>query len=264
MASESPLPIIAFLIAALLCSCHSTTKQPSLPAVHKDSLSPNGHKDSLPIVHKPVFGYRFTITGDFNGDGVKEKLMEHYYSGVENRETYKFDEGLTEYDQLVEAAEKKKPISFVLSDNKKIDTLHIASSPQLFGLSYLKNEGDLNGDGTDEVSYVVNWADWSNLNTWNIVTYKKGHWEELYSFSIWDWQLPDLPGTFNDYGLFGLQNKVINKEKDSINKRAEKDLAEFKGLVKKVGPNKIRIIYMNDDSDVDTTVINLKHHKIHQ
>jgi hypothetical protein len=136
--------------------------------------------------------------------------------------------------------------------------LHISSGGQLLGLSYLKNEGDLNGDGTDEVSYVVNWADWSNTNTWHLVTYKNKKWKELYSFAIWDWQLPDLPETFNQYGLIGLEQKIINTTNVTMNKRIEKELKDFKGLVKKVKTNKIQVIFKNNEAEEDTMIVDLK------
>jgi hypothetical protein len=164
---------------------------------------------------------------------------------------------LSDYDQLVSLTVKKEPISFVSSDNRLIDTLRIFSGGQLLGLSYLKNEGDLNGDGTDEVSYVVNWADWSSLNAWYLVTYKNKKWTELYSFPIWDWQLPDLPETFNQYGLFGLEQKIINTTSDTINKQIEKELIDFKGLIKKVKTNKIQVIFRNEESEEDTMIVDL-------
>ena len=136
--------------------------------------------------------------------------------------------------------------------------MHISSGGQLLGLSYLKNEGDLNGDGTDEVSYVVNWADWSNTNTWHLVTYKNKKWKELYSFAIWDWQLPDLPETFNQYGLIGLEQKIINTTNVTMNKRIEKELKDFKGLVKKVKTNKIQVIFKNNEAEEDTMIVDLK------
>ncbi|GAB2833196.1 hypothetical protein GCM10027043_38960 [Ferruginibacter profundus] len=213
---------------------------------------------TIPKYIKPVFGYRFIITGDFDGDGKKEKLIEHFFSGVDNKETNKFYDGLSDYDQLVALTVKKEPISFVLSDNKNIDTLNISSTSQLLGLSLLKNEGDLNGDGTDEVSYVINWADWSNLNTWHIVTCKNKKWQELYSFSIRDWQLPDLPETFTQYGLSGLENKNVALPNDTVNNRIEKEFTDFKGLVTKIKNNTIRIIFMNDEADLDTMMVNLK------
>jgi hypothetical protein len=153
---------------------------------------------------------------------------------------------------------RKEPYTFVTSSNKSIDTLHITSKGQALGLSYLKNEGDLNGDGTDEISYVVNWADWSNLNTWHIMTFKNKKWTELYSFPIWDWQLPDLPETRNQYGLFGLENKVINSTSDSVNRQIEKELKAFKGLVRLIKINKFQVIFMNDEAVVDIMAVDLK------
>lgn len=254
------LPIIFFF------SCQNSTnkKQDKKNISITDTLlqdtskSKNAEDEILKTIPKniqPVFGYRFIISGDFDGNGKKEMLIEHFYSGIDNKETNKFYDSLPNYDQLVALTIKKSPYSFVISDNKQIDTLHISSSAQLLGLSYLKNEGDLNGDGTDDISYVVNWADWSNLNTWHIMTYKNNTWIELYSFPIWDWQIPDLPQTFNQYGLFGLEQKIINTTNDSINKQIEKELLAYKGLVKKIKTNKIRVIYRNEEADEDTMFV---------
>ena len=263
----SLIGILSVLI--LLLSCDNSTKksQKGKPASKADTLQPDTSKSknqleatlkAIPKNIKPVFGYRFIIKGDFNGDGKNEKLIEHYFSGLDHKETNKFYDDLPEYDQLVALTIKKDPYSFVTSDNKSIDTLHISSNGQLLGLSYFKNEGDLNGDGTDEVSYVVNWADWSNLNTWHLMTFKNRKWQELYSFPIWDWQLPDLPETFNQYGLFGLENKIINTTDDKINKQLEKELNNFNGLVKKIKMNKIQVIFRNDEAEEDTLIVNLK------
>jgi hypothetical protein len=204
---------------------------------------------------KPVFGYRFVITGDFDGDGKSEKLIEHYFSALNQQEANKFYDGV-DYDQLVDLAYQKKPYTFVSSDNPALDTLHITDEGQNFGLSFLKNEGDLNGDGTDEVSYVVNWADWSNLNTWCVMTFRNNKWEELYSFSIWDWQLPDLPETFNEYGLFGLENKVIHV--DNTNQQSVNELKHFKGLLRKIKTRQIQTIRMNEEAMLDTMLVDLK------
>ena len=250
---------LIFFILVGFGGCHSPGKKPIVPK--KDTSRNSINKVDTLALNRPVFGYRFIVTGDFDGDGHKEKLIEHYYSGVQNRETNKFYDNLNEYDQLVEATAKVKTFSFITSDNKNIDTLPISSEGKSFGLAYLKNEGDLNGDGTDEISYVVNWADWSNLNAWHIMTYKNKRWRELYHFSIWDWQLPDLPGVINDYSVFGRQNEIAYSKNDSVTKALEKDLADFKGLVKKLGSNKIRIIFMNENANLDTSIIRLKNLK---
>ena len=265
---KTPL-IILLSVLTLLFSCDNSTKKSQegnavskIDTLQQDTFkSKNQFEETLKTIPKnikPIFGYRFVITGDFDGDGKKEKLIEHYFSALVNKETNKFYDSLPEYDHLVALTIKKEPYSFAISNNKFIDTLHISSSGQLLGLSYLKNEGDLNGDGTDEISYVVNWADWSNLNTWHLMTFKNKKWQELYSFPIWDWQLPDLPETFNQYGLFGLENKIINTTNDTINKRLEKELTDFKGLLKKIKTNKIEVIFRNAEAEEDTLIVDLK------
>ena len=232
----------------------STTKAMSTMT----SIPQKSHKSSATHSVTPVFGYRFVIKGDFDGDGVQEQLVEHFYSEITHKETNKFYENLPDYSDLVTRTVKKEPHSFVSCSNPAIKTLEISQGGQLLGLSYLKNEGDLNGDGTDEVSYVVNWADWSNLNHWNLMTYRNSQWEELYSFSIWDWQLPDLPETYNEYGMFGLQNKYINAHATKANKAIEKELKAFKGLVRKIATDSIEIYYMTDEAELDTLKVDLK------
>jgi hypothetical protein len=249
----------AILLLLAGCAQPGNTKQAAgkPDSLQKDTATPPDQLEEtlsdIPKNIKPVFGYRFIIEGDFDGDGSTEKLAEHYFSRLDNQETNKFYDGLTDYDQLVALTIRKKPRSFALCDNHFIDTLDIASDGQLLGLSYLKNEGDLNGDGTDEVSYVVNWADWSNLNTWHIVTYKNHKWKELYSFPIRDWQLPDLPQTLNQYGPAGLENKIV----DTTGNADEKKLKDFKGLVRKIRPNQIRVVYRNDEAEEDSMTVDL-------
>jgi hypothetical protein len=207
---------------------------------------------------KEIFGYRFVITGDFDGDGKMEQLFEHYFSLRDNKETNKFYDGLNDYSDAVELAINKDAYVFLSSDNPLIDTLRIIKGGQVFGISYLKNEGDLDGDGGDEVSYVIDWADWSNCNIWYIMTYKKGEWKELYSFDIWDWQLPPLPYISNQYGLCGTEGKFVIPENDTLNRQIEKALLEFAGLVKKIKTNKIQVIFSNEEAMEDTMIVNLK------
>ncbi|MCL9805778.1 hypothetical protein NAT51_12585 [Flavobacterium amniphilum] len=212
----------------------------------------------IPKNIKPIFGYRFVIDGDFNGDGKKEKLIEHFYSLKEKKETNKFYDNLGDMGQLIALTINKDPMSFLISNNTKIDTMMVSGHGQQIGLSYLKNEGDLNGDGTDEISYVINYADYSNLNSWHIATYKNNQWTEIYSFDIWDWQLPDLPEACNQYGLFGTEDKIIVTENDSLNQALEKQLKEFKGLVRKVKKKRIEITYRTEEADERKKIVKLK------
>jgi hypothetical protein len=82
--------------------------------------------------------------------------------------------------------------------------------------------------------------------------------EVTYKFEIRDWQVPDLPQTYNQYSGFGLQDKNINTTNDAANKRIEKNLNDFKGFVRKIANNKIQIIHVNNDAVPDTTIVSLK------
>ncbi|HEY9257951.1 hypothetical protein [Chitinophaga sp.] len=195
----------------------------------------------------PVMGSRLVVHGDFDGDGRADTLTEHFFSSIDNLETNKYYKDL-DYELLVRLNDQQFPFSFVSSSSSKIDTLHIGNG-LLFGLSWLKNEGDLNGDGTDELSYVVDLADWSSLNHCTLITYRHHRWEVLYRFQIWDWQLPDLPQTGSEYELFGLPDKTIGGD-------AAASRANFSGFIKKIKRGKVMVWFENNGVQ-DSTIVRL-------
>jgi hypothetical protein len=246
------IKILMLIVFSISISCNDKKDIPIIKETTNKSK-----KRSIKRKPIPVFGYRFIIEGDFDGDGKKERLTEHFISGIDKKETSKYYDAVEDYWDMIDLTIKKEPISYVLCDNTTIDTLKIHSGGQLFGISYLKNEGDLNGDGTDELSYVVDWADYSNFNSWHIMTYKNGKWKELLTFPIWDWQLPDLPVANNRYSLFGSEGKKFVN--DTVNIRLMKELKQFEGLVKKIKTNKIQVIFMGKEAEIDTIILNMKH-----
>jgi hypothetical protein len=257
------ISFIVLLIILIFFSCKKEKKATIISKTSSDSILKKPliekkvtEKINTDTIQKPLvesFGYRFIIDGDFDGDGQKEKLIEHYISTIDNKETNKFYENLKDFEQLMDLTINKKPFSFMLSDNKQIDTLKICDGYQQNGISYMRNEGDLNGDGRDDLSLVINYTDYSNTNHCSIMSYKGSKWEEIYSFNIWDWQLPNLPGTFNDYGLFGIANKQIVSKDDA----SEKEFKEFEGLIKKIKNNKIKIVCRNEEAMEETKIVNL-------
>lgn len=209
----------------------------------------------------PVFGCRLVVTGDFNGDKLSDTLTEHFVSQSDGQEIPKFYRNMTDYGQLVDTTVRKRPLSYVGCSDSSIDSLFVSDDEQLFGLSFLKNEGDLDGDGNDEVSYVIDWADWSSLNTWHIVSFKQGKWCKLHSFAIWDWQLPSLPNTRNEYGLFGVLNKQPVDSTDEEFDQLTKEWQEFPGLVRKIRNRSIEVIYRNKEAMEDTMIVHLPRKK---
>jgi hypothetical protein len=204
------------LFIFLIILCNSCSEKEKGKAVHQA-------KSNKEKVEKYIFGNRFEIEGDFNGDGIVEKLTEHYFDSLTHKEVPKFIEDMEDAERTT----KISPFSFMISDNDKIDTLLIASGPQVSGVLFMKNEGDLNGDRTDEISYVIHWADWSSSNTWHITTFKNNKWVELLTFPISEWQLDNITEKNNSW-------------------------------VKKLGNKKIQIIFRNDEGEEQTKTITLK------
>lgn len=193
-----------------------------------------------------LFGYRFEITGDFNGDGKKEKLTEIFYSSILQKEIDQFLAADDEEGRNIKRLEKWNAQSALISNSTKIDTLFIPHKNTANGFAFLKNEGDLDGDGADEISYVIRWADVSSLNTCFIMSYKNNQWQQLYQFPIWDWQLPDLP-------IY-----ATKKDWEKRNKKSEElSLQKFAGLIKKIEKKSIQIIHRNEDAEEDTSLVNL-------
>lgn len=194
------------------------------------------------------------------GDGKTDTLKEHYYSMMRHRETNKFFDSVS-YDGMVGLAIEQDPWSFVTSSNKKMDTLQISKDAgQLFGIAWMKNEGDLFGDGKDEVSYVIDWADWSSVNTCHLMTHTEKGWKEIYRFEVRDWEIPDLPDYQVNYGLFGADGGQPASQDDSTNAALLDSMKKFSGFIKRIRPGIIKIHTYTKDADDTIMTIDLVHH----
>ena len=109
-----------------------------------------------------------------------------------------------------------------------------ASRPRAGVAGDLLLRGDLDGDGRDEIGYVVDNADWSNTNTYVVVSYRNDAWTELFRFAIWEWQLPDLPDAEREYGLIGQTGRHVH-EFDGSMSTVDLVLPVRPGLVKVLG-----------------------------
>lgn len=99
---------------------------------------------------------RFSIRGDFDGDGFSENLYE----------------GATT----------------LFSDNDELTPLKLDGD---LGVYFLVNEGDLDGDGGDEISFMTVNRDYSNLNYFRIWTYKDTKWKELFCVLVHEYDCPN-------------------------------------------------------------------------
>lgn len=186
-----------------------------------DSLTENINSDL------PPDSVYLTIKGDWDGDGKEEVLKERYFSRTTGRNEVapsrsRIADSL-EYDELIDMAINLNAMSYLVSDNNKIDTLFIstADSAQTFGVMYLKNEGDMDGDGADELGYIPAIAQMSTLTSYYIMSYKNGKWVHYFSFPIWSW------------------------------------MDDFDSLAQKIDKNKFKLTFRNSDAEEETRIIDL-------
>lgn len=129
-----------------------------------------------------------TVKGDFDGDGSPENWNENYLSQLTQKPIKR--DLYAAIDQLQQNIPAQEPITTLQADKSTLNSLQISNDAYQYGLAYLKNEGDLDGDGADELSYVIDNIDQSNINKMYVVSYKNGAWKELYSFTIRESTLP--------------------------------------------------------------------------
>lgn len=165
-----------------------------------------GSAYSVPIERK-------SISGNFRGEGTIDTLKEVVISKVNHQEiNYTWN---VDYDSLVALTVLSKPVCSLQSHNLK-PLLIQTDTWQLFGLSYLKNEGDLNNDGRDELGLVIDWADWSIINTYHLYTYSKKGWKEILNFEIRDTDIDEFKQNGNTKGFIykDLNGELITRTYD--------------------------------------------------
>lgn len=248
---QKPAIYLLLAVMSFVVACKQSNNEINVPETkkekkHKKKHAPAENLGALAEQEPTLFGYRFSITGDFDGDGKKETLTECFISKINGQELDQFLAADDEEGRNIYRIERWQAFSFLTSSNRKIDTLFFELDNPAYGLAYLKNEGDLDGDGADEISYVIRWADVSNLNTCHVVSFKNQQWIHLYSFPIWDWQLPELP----IYATQAEWKRNATQSNTKLNQR-------FAGLIKKIRPREFEIVYRNDDAEEDTKTVEL-------
>ena len=170
--------ILFFILVTIIFGCNPTENP---KRIFSDSSS-NNVEAKENTTHKEL-GERFSIVGDFNGDGITDNIYESYISSLSNKEAYKVPDNQDWY-RNIEMIVKQKPVTRIFSNIPNIDTFVVTKEPQQIGLFHFRNLGDLNEDGKDEIGFAINWADYSNLNTYHIVTIVNQRFKEILSFKI--------------------------------------------------------------------------------
>ncbi|MEI8204740.1 MAG: hypothetical protein WCH34_17105 [Bacteroidota bacterium] len=181
--------------------------------------------DTLLRNSKPIMGYRFVVTGNFDGDHAVDTLYERYTDSTLQHEAPKYyDNPDTNFDyfDVIFLNEYLAKASFI--EWKK---LNIQLSGGDMGFHYIENCGDINLDGKDELLVVKQWGDASNLNHAYIYTLEHNEWKEIYAIPVWEWQFPETPSASMIPGLFGNFQFGLTQN-DSLDKEIEDTLKAFR------------------------------------
>ncbi len=135
-------------------------------------------KNLIGIVLTPRF-----ILGDFNGDQKQDTLFESFKSQINLKEMSK-QMGSLNFENNLSQIRKQQPMSEVYSSDKTIPKHTVTKSPQHAGIINFCNLGDLNEDNSEEFGYMINWLDWSNMNTYYIFSIKANKIIPLFSYSV--------------------------------------------------------------------------------
>jgi len=129
----------------------------------EDYLSKNKANDFIPEYVNYIKGFPTDreISGDFNGDG-KIETMKMDLEPISK----KFENGEIDYYEI-------EGFDFIFSD-KKIPKLNVWGNDEYT----IKNEGDLDGDGGDEIGFLYGWGT-STCRTYTVFTLKHNKWKEL-------------------------------------------------------------------------------------
>ena len=183
------------LIFLMACQTKQPEKAPATAGTVKvDSVALQKHQDSLAVEeenavqqgkYKTWWGYRFHLTGDFDGDGKEEVLTEKLISARTGKEIGKFcgfeDDTIPECYWTARVNSFRQPKCVLKCSNPKIgDFTTTRESAGTIGLMLLQNVGDLNGDGTDEIAFLEDGGGCnSGIRVIQLATCKKGKWVVL-------------------------------------------------------------------------------------
>ena len=121
-----------------------------------------------------------SIIGDFDGDKKADTLAEIHISEKENNIITEIP-FINDYDNLVDYYFKHSIRTSLKSSNKRIKDLDLGTS---FGVYCLINIGDNNGDKKDEIALVIDYCDFSNLNSCKIYSLCNNNWKMIHHFAI--------------------------------------------------------------------------------
>jgi hypothetical protein len=160
------------LILGLL-SCSSQTEK----TVDNSTISKTA--DNNIKLHK--LEKRFVV-GDFDGDGKQDTIFQHNFSRLTKNEfEYSADPFQNDWDTVVKWFYDQDANLYLTINKRNKDTLNLGTAQ---GLYCLINIGDNNADGKDEIALVIDYLDFSRVNSCKIYTLCNDKWTLLKQFGV--------------------------------------------------------------------------------
>lgn len=147
------------------------------------------------------------VVGDFDGDKQKDTIFQHNYSTLRRAEIeYSADPFQNEWDTVVKWFYEQDANLYLTINKNNQDTFHLGTAQ---GLYCLINIGDINTDGKDEIALVVDYLDFSSVNSCKIYSFCKNKWTLLKQFGVQE----------DAFNFTSNQAPIINKIKDFLEKQ---------------------------------------------
>jgi hypothetical protein len=163
------------------------------------------YDDTITKVSLQKIEMRFVV-GNFDGKDLSDTIFLHYYSHTYKTEIYEIPTSSdNDWEDIIDWFHKLYEVEVYLTYRQ--DTLFLGAA---YGLYCLLNIGDVNSDGKDEIAFVVNWLDYSNINSCKIYSMCNARWELLMEFTIHEsaFELPNSETVDTLAGIKGYLEKA--------------------------------------------------------
>jgi hypothetical protein len=122
------------------------------------------------------------VVGDFDRDRKQDTIFQHNFSRLTKTEIeYSADPFQNDWEAVVKWFYSQNANLFLTINKSNQDTLHLGTAQ---GLYCLINIGDNNDDGKDEIALVIDYLDFSRVNSCKIYTLCKDKWILLKQFGV--------------------------------------------------------------------------------
>lgn len=165
--------IYTLILISVLLSCNSQTSKTV------DNSTVTKTADNKVKLHKLE---KLLVVGDFDGDKKQDTIFQHNYSRLTRAEIENSaDPFQNEWDTVVKWFYDQDADLYLTINKSNQNTLHLGTAQ---GLYCLINIGDNNADGKDEIAFVIDYLDFSRVNSCKIYSLCKGQWALLKQFGI--------------------------------------------------------------------------------